>query len=310
MGEDGIDFSVGRQNIVIGDGFLIDGDALNLGKEIADGTLNRGGAYYLAGRRSFDETAILRIGGKQGWRGDLMRLESDNPAQAKPELYAGVLEHVSDKGTLGLTYINITDIDEEFASTAQLDRKDMKVWSVRGQGNAGVENLFLSGEYAWQDKRRADNEDAWYLEAGWTFAEVPGKPYVSYRYSRFSKGYDPLFYGFSRGFGTWFQGEVAGNYPGPFNSNAHIHNVGFSVTPAENVTIGAQLFAFKTIDRDLGNLDAREADLFVQWVATPSITVIPLVGVYKPEKSANNGGFQLGDSGTNFYSQLMILTSF
>ena len=96
---------------VVGDGFLINGDALNFGNGLADGMFDRGGAYYLAGRRSFDETAVLRIGGKQGWRGDIMRLKSDNPAQAKPELYVGTLEHVSDAGTLGLTYIDVTDID-------------------------------------------------------------------------------------------------------------------------------------------------------------------------------------------------------
>ena len=115
LGEDGIDFSFGRQNIVVGDGFLINGDALNFGNGLADGMFDRGGAYYLAGRRSFDETAVLRIGGKQGWRGDIMRLKSDNPAQAKPELYVGTLEHVSDAGTLGLTYIDVTDIDEQYA---------------------------------------------------------------------------------------------------------------------------------------------------------------------------------------------------
>ena len=42
------DLSIGRQNIMIGDGFFIAGDALNLGKAPADGTLDRGGAYYLS----------------------------------------------------------------------------------------------------------------------------------------------------------------------------------------------------------------------------------------------------------------------
>ena len=36
------DLSIGRQNIMIGDGFFIAGDALNLGKAPADGTLDRG----------------------------------------------------------------------------------------------------------------------------------------------------------------------------------------------------------------------------------------------------------------------------
>lgn len=86
LGDDGVDLSFGRQNIVVGDGFLINGDALNMGNGLADGDYNRGGAYYLAARKAFDETAVLRLGGKQGWRSDLMWLKSDNRAQAKTEM--------------------------------------------------------------------------------------------------------------------------------------------------------------------------------------------------------------------------------
>lgn len=310
LGEDGVDISGGRQNIVIGDGFIVAGDALNLGNGFADGMFNRGGAYYLAGRRNFDETFVLRLGGKEGWRGDLMRLKSDNPSQAKPEFYAATLEHVSEPGTLGLTYLDITDIDERFATLSQLDRKEMKVWSARGQGNAGVPDLFLSGEYAWQDKKQAGNENAWYLEAGWTFSALPLKPYVSYRYSRFSKGYDPLFFGFTRGFGTWFQGEVASNYAGPFSSNARVNNIGAKITPMDGVEVGLQWFDFSTIDKSTGNLDGRELDLYASWTVTPNVTVIPLVGIFKPSRSAEQGGTQLGSDDRNFYTQLVLSLNF
>ncbi|MFZ5961269.1 hypothetical protein ACOXVJ_27550 [Pseudomonas knackmussii] len=310
LGDDGIDFSFGRQNIVVGDGFLIDGDALNLGKGLADGEYNRGGAYYLAGRRNFDETEVLRIGGKQGWRGDIMHLKSNNRAQANSELYVGTLEHVADAGTVGLTYVDVTDIDEQYASPLQLDRKDMKTYSLRAQGNAGVQDLFLSGEYAEQNKRHADNENAWYLEAGWTFSDLPWKPYVSYRFSRFSEGYDTLFYGFSRGFGTWFQGEVAGNYAGPFNNNTRVHNIGAKVNPADNVDIGLQWFDFHTLDNDLGNFSGRELDLYADWIVSPNLTITPLIGVYQPKKSAEDGGTQIGSNDSNLYSQLIFSTTF
>lgn len=310
LGKDGIDLSFGRQNIMVGDGFLINGDALNMGKGLADGEFNRGGSYYMAARKAFDQTAVLRLGGKEGWRGDLMWLKSDNRAQAKTQMYVGTLEHVSAAGTVGLTYIDTTDIDKQYASPSQLERDGMKTYSLRGQGNAGVENLFLSGEYAKQDKPHAGNEDAWYLEAGWTFADVAWKPYVSYRYSRFSEGYDTLFYGFSRGYGTWFQGEVAGNYAGPFNSNTRVQNVGFKVTPLENLSVGAQLFDFKTIDRGLGNNDGRELDLYAEWGATEHLMVMPVIGLYQPDKSAEQGGSQLGNNDHNLYSQLVFVTTF
>ncbi|MNZ32662.1 hypothetical protein D3C78_499940 [compost metagenome] len=310
LGEDGVDFSFGRQNIMVGDGFLINGDALNLGAGVADGEFNRGGGYYLAARKNFDQTAVLRLGGKEGWRSDLMWLKSDNRAQAKSEMVVGTLEHVAEAGTVGLTYIDVTDVDEEFASPIQLDRRDMKTYSLRAQGNAGVENLFLSGEYAHQDKKDVDSEDAWYLEAGWTFSDVAWKPSVNYRYSRFSENYDTLFYGFSRGYGTWFQGEVAGNYSGPFNSNSAIQHVGFKVSPLENLNLGVLFFDFDTLDKDLGNTDGRELDLYAEWGATENLMVMPVIGIYQPDKSAEEGGTQLGNDNTNLYSQLVFAFMF
>lgn len=310
LGEDGVDFSFGRQNVMIGDGFLINGDALNLGKGLADGEFNRGGAYWLAARKAFDQTAVLRLGGKDGLRGDLMWLKSDNRAQAKTEMLVGNLEHVSEAGTLGLSAIDISDVDEEFASPFQAERDGMKTYSVRGQGNAGVENLFLSGEYAWQDKKDVDDEDAWYLEAGWTFSDVAWSPSLSYRYSRYSEGFDPLFTGFSRGYGTWFQGEVASNYAGPFNTNTQIHHVALKVSPLENLSVGALWFDFNTLDRDLGNFDGRELDLYAEWAVSDNLIVMPVVGLYQPDRSAEEGGTQLGSDDSNLYSQLVFVTLF
>ena len=310
LGKDGVDLSFGRQNIAIGDGFLINGDALNIGKGLADGEFNRGGSYYLAARKAFDETAVLRLGGKEGWRSDLMWLKSDNRAQAKTEMYVGTLEHVSEAVTVGLTYVDTTDVDEQYASPIQLERDGMKTYSLRATGNAGVKDLFLSGEYAEQDKPHASNEDAWYLEAGWTFSAAPWTPYVSYRYSRFSENYDTLFYGMSRGYGTWFQGEVAGNYAGPFNNNSRIQNVGLKVSPLENLNLGALYFNYDTIDRNLGNTDGHEVDLYAEWHVNDHLTVMPLVGFYQPDKSFDNGGTQLGNNNQNVYGQLLFVTGF
>jgi len=310
LGEDGVDLSFGRQNVRVGDGFLINGDALNLGNGLADGEYDRGGAYWLAARKAFDQTAVLRLGGNQGLRGDLMWLKSDNRAQAKPEMLVGTLEHVSDAGTLGLTVIDIRDIDKQYASPAQLGRDGMKTYSVRGQGNAGVKDLFLSGEYAWQDRKSGGKEDAWYLEAGWTFSDVAWSPSVNYRYSRFSEGYDPLFFGFSRGYGTWFQGEVAANYSGPFNSNTQVHHVAVKVSPLENLSIGALWFDFNTLDRSLGNFDGRELDFYAEWAVSDNLIVMPVVGLYQPDRQANQGGTQLGNDNRNLYSQLVFVTQF
>lgn len=310
LGEDGIDLSFGKQMVAVGDGFLIQGDSLNVGHGLADGQFNRGGAYYLAARKSFDKTAVLRLGGKQGWRGDLMWLQSDNRAQANTEMHVATLEHVADAGTVGLTYIGTSHVDARYASPQQLERDGMKTYSVRAQGNAGVDNLFLSGEYAKQNKPHSADENAWYLEAGWTFADLPWQPNVSYRYSRFSEQYDTLFYGLGRGLGTWFQGEVAGNYAGPFNSNARVQKVGLSVSPAASLTVGALLFKFDTLDRGLGNVDGRELDLYAEWTINEHLMIVPLVGLYQPHRSAEQGGTQLGNDNNNLYSQVVFVSTF
>ena len=310
LGKDGVDVSFGRQNIAVGDGFLIYGDGTNLGKGLADGEFNRGGSTYLGARKNLDKTAGLRLGGQEGWRSDLMWLKSDNRGQAKTEMYVATLEHVAEPGTVGLTYINTIDVDEKYASPTQLERDGMKTYSLRAAGNAGVENLFLSGEYAKQDKPHTATEDAWYLEAGWTFADVAWSPSVSYRYSRFSEGYDPLFYGFSRAFGTWFQGEVAGSYAGPFSTNTRVQHLSLKVSPLENLTISALYFDFDTIDRSLGNPSGQEIDILAEWGVTENLMIIPLIGLYQPEKSAAQGGTQLGNDDLNLYTQLVFATSF
>lgn len=309
LGENGVDISFGRQNIVVGDGFIVSGDALNLGREIAAGELDRGGAFYIVPRKAFDKTAVVRLGGEQGLRSDLMWIKSDNRSQGRPEMAVATLENVTEKGTVGLTYLELLDTDEEFDF---VDRKGIKNYSLRAQGNAGVENLFLSGEYAHQDKN-AGNENAWYLEAGWTFSDVGWAPSVNYRYSRFSEAYDPLFYGNGRALGTWFQGEVASNYAGPFNSNTRVHHVGLKATPAENLTVGALMYRFETIDSGAGafaDLGGKELDIYAEWAATDNLFIIPVVGFYKPDESLATGGSQLGSDNTNVYGQLLVVTVF
>lgn len=309
LGSDGIDLSFGRQSIVVGDGFLIGGDGISFGKGISNGAMDRGGAYYLAPRKAFDETAVLRIGGREGWRSDLMWLKSDNPAQAKAGSFVATLENVGQKGTVGLTYMDVLETDSEFDSNR---RKGTKTYTLRAQGNVGHPDLFLSGEYASQD-RPAGDENAWYLEAGWKFSDVYGMPSVNYRYSRFSEHYDPLFLGNVRAIGTWFQGEVASNYSGPFGTNTKIHQVAFLFSPVESLSLGVLLYNFETNSKKAGafsNLNGSEVDIYANWQATKNLAVVPLLGIYKPDASTLDGGSQIGTDRRNIYSQVLFLTHF
>ncbi|MBG8558881.1 hypothetical protein I4436_04590 [Pseudomonas qingdaonensis] len=310
LGKDGVDASFGRQVVKLGRGFLINDDGPNLGKGPADGALNRGGAYYLAARHAFDRTAVLRLGGERGVHASALWLKSDNRAQAETELAAGTLDYTTAAGTLGLTWIHGLGVTEQWASEFQRQRDGMDTYSLRGEGNAGIDNTSFAFEYAWQDKQ-AGLEKAWYAEAGYTFAELPWAPSLTYRYTRYSEGWDALFTGLSTGYGTWFQGEVAANYAGPFNSNTGVHHLGLVAKPLENLTLGALYFDFDTLHtRNALNLGARELDLYVEWTVSPHLIVSPLVGLYQPKKDENTGGNQVGGNGTNLYSQVTLAMPF
>lgn len=317
LGEDGIDISFGSQQLIIGDGFLINGDALNLGDGLDRefGTnFDRGGAYWLAARKAFDKTAVLRLGGGEGLRSDIFWLESDNNIQARMELAGVNLEYVSEIGTFAAMYIEGLGVDKRYAAESGNTHRDgQKTWSLRYQGNAGVENLFLSAEYVDQDQGDSTRRDgtAWYLEAGWTFADVGWTPEVAYRYTDYSSDFDPLFFGFNRGYGTWFQGEVAGNYAGPFGRDAKIHHVRLGASPRENLQIGVNYFDFKDATV-FGGPDAsgRELDIYAMWTVHDNLIISPLIGFYDPKKSAAQGGTQIGSSGTSTYAQVLFIVPF
>ena len=310
LGTDGVDLSFGRQVIMLGDGFIINDDGTNLGKGVADGEFNRGGAYYLAARHAFDQTALLRLGGKEGVHGSLMWIQSDNRAQANTEMAAGTLEYSAAPGTLGLTYIHGISVDERYANELQKQRAGMNLYSLRGAGNAGIENAHFAAEYAWQDTR-IGAQNAWYSEAGYTFTSLPWSPDLTYRYTRYSKNWDAMFSGFNRGFGTWVQGEVAGNYAGPFNTNAVIQHVALKVKPAQAVTLGALFFDYQTVSTyGMPNLNGRELDLYAEWAVNEHLIVTPLLGLYKPERDQHSAGNQVGGNGTNVYSQLTVAVPF
>jgi hypothetical protein len=69
-------------------------------------------------------------------------------------------------------------------------------------------------------------------------------------------------------------------------------------------------FDFDPIDRSLGNLGGREFDLYAELAVNEHVFISPVVGFYKPEKSANQGGLQLGGDDTDTYLQLIVGTSF
>ncbi|MCB1954031.1 MAG: alginate export family protein [Rhodocyclaceae bacterium] len=316
------DLSVGRQQFQLGDGFLIAGDRINLGKglEPLGVKVDRGGAYYLAAQKSFGNTAILRVDPAGPLRGDAFWLKSDNPYQQDTELAGLNLELVSEGlGTLGLSYMKVLDV-KQGAGLGLWDQRDgMRVTSLRGQGSLGVDNLLLLAEYV--DERGGstavkNDANAWTVEAGWTFADLAWSPTANFRHARFSadkpgttenEAFDPLFFGLSRGLGTWFQGEVASNYAGPANSGNRVDRLEFSVTPREDLTVFAQLWKFEPVGQ-APDLAGRELDLFAFWQIDEHLTFVPLLGVYEPTGSDVKAA--QGNDDRNLYLEAVVIVSF
>lgn len=315
LGHNGLDVSLGSQNLSIGDGFLIEGDALNFGEGLNGGgfDFDRGGAYWLAARKAFNKTAVVRVGGDTGLRSDLFWLESDNRAQAEMELGGINLEYVADHGTFGLLHLKGLDVNDRYAQALGMTNRDgQDTTSIRYQGSAGIDQLFLSAEFVSQNQGDSSHKDAnaWYTEAGWTFDNVTWSPAVNLRYTTYDEEYDPLFFGFNRGYGTWFQGEVAANYAGPFGSDSDVLHVGVKAAPTPAVTVGALFFDFNNTGNGTGAIDGQEIDMYAEWGVNENIFLSPLIGFYKPDNSAGSGGSQLKDDNVNTYVQLIGVVAF
>ncbi|WP_397474838.1 hypothetical protein [Pusillimonas sp.] len=305
LGKDGVHVTAGRRRLFVGDGFLIAKDSLSLGRDYAGGAYDRGGVYYLAPENAFAQTAAVRLGGEQGLVGEFMWLKSNNPGQARPEFAVATLMAKSARNLVGASYIEVLDTDSALDSK---QRKGVKTYSLRTQGDLGVENLFFSAEYAHQ-RRHSGNERAWYGEVGWTFADLPGEPSINYRYSYFSERFDPLLYGNVRSLGTWVQGELAGNYAGPFNSNTKVHHVNLKVSASDSFSVGMLAYRFSSLNKALGRLDGYEIDLYAEWVLD-SFYVMPAIGWYKPKYDAAQGGTQIGGAKGNLWGMLLVTYTF
>jgi len=291
-----VDFSVGAQRFQIGDGFLIYNELLSLGVG-AGRDANRGGAYWLAGRKAFRKTAILKLDFPTPYRMDAFYLGSENPGNGDLEIAGINIERISDDfGTLGITYFRGLKVDKNVLSGSLQKREGMDTYSIRANGTP-VKNIFLSGEFAFQKNNGQGSTDvsahAWYTEVGYTFVKQPFSPKLTYRYSFFSgndpntgtnEAFDPLFYSNSRGFGTWYQGEIAGNYSGPFSTNTGIHHASMALQINDKMSFNLLYFKFATDEPSANVSDdfGQELDLIFEWSPNDNFYVTPGYAMFIP----------------------------
>lgn len=305
LGENGLDVSFGRQSFALGDGFIL-----------ADGNADGGthGAYWMGARTAWANSVIVRIGADTPLHADAFWLRSDSDT-SRDEIYGANLEYTHEGiGTVGAAYFKVED-------SRVASRRDLDVYDLRAALTPlpMAPDFSLAAEVAFQEGGEGANDasaHAWYVEPAYTFSEVPWTPRVAYRYATFSgdetgstenEGYDPLHYGMLGGWGTWFQGEIVGEYMWG-NSNLNSHRIHVSMAPMETVTVGAMAYRF-TFDEPAaaGVTDdhlADELNVYVDWGVNDYLAISAVAGY----AWAGEGGKQL--TGGTDDSQLFQLLAF
>lgn len=194
-------------------------------------------------------------------------------------------------GTAGVTNATVTN-------TLSSNRDGMNVFSAHVGGNMlpFLPDFSLYGNYVYENNSKANHKvdaNAWYVEPGYQLSDVMFTPKLSYRYAHFSgdknngdttkNAYDPFFYNaITRGYGTWFIGEIVGNYV-ISNSNVNIHEVALSINPLDNVKLSVLGYTYN-YDKKAQNAGvtsdnlAREIDFTAEWAITDNVSLSGALG--------------------------------
>jgi len=240
LGENALEFTVGRAPFQLGHGFLI-----------WDGTAEGGtrGGYWSNIRRAFAFASIGRFKTGPHTVEAFYLVKDELPEATTGSRVLGFNYELAlgDATTLGATYLR------GFAHSDQKPTRDgLNIYNLRAftAPLSSLPGLSFEAEFAYEHNGDLLNSTAWTVQGGYEFA-VAWKPRLSYRYAFFqgddpntsrSEAFDPLFLGFYD-WGTWWQGEIAGEY---FVSNSNLisHQVRLHVAPAESFGMGLIFYRF------------------------------------------------------------------
>jgi len=282
IGENALDFSVGREPYELGHGFLVYDGASEGG--------SRGG-YWTNARKAFELAAIARF--KPGAHTiESFYLDKDELAEndTGSRLWGLNYEYaLGEEATIGATYMKVFAHPE-----VRPDRDGLNVFNVRAYVAPIPAHPDVSVEFEYGSERNgpALDSNAWTLQGAYQFSEATWKPKLSYRYAFFqgddpktasNEAFDPLFLGF-HDWGTWWQGEIAGEY---FlsNSNLKSHLIRAHVEPNDALSGGLLFFRFsldhpESFGPQVTSKDAAfEVDAYSDWKVNSNFT-LSLVGAY------------------------------
>ena len=242
LDEDALTITAGNLDYLVGTGLLI-----------ADGTSDGGprGGWFLSLRKAFRRSFLATL--KSGpWKVDGFYLQGEN--RTDPERvysYGGNFElELEDPGiSTGVLYFRRPE--QTGFGGIPFERYDSL--SLMGDW-AATEGLSFAGEYVFQD-RPGTSPKGWYAKGAYQWSGTSWKPEVSYRYAAFdgddtttpeNEAFATAAYGFTD-YGTWFQGEISGNYPLD-NSNLKSHMVRMQLFPTDELVLNVIYYDF-TLDQ-------------------------------------------------------------
>ena len=279
LDKDFLDISFGRQQYMVGNGFLIYSEG---------GAGGERGAFWIGGRRTADYAGIVRMK-SNGWTGDLVYLENDPISDQKTKLGGATVDYTSEQfGNLGGgVYTLESDIES---------RDAMVIYNVRGgitpfaaAGAEALKPVKFEAEYVYEDRDNGwDAGKGWNVAASYPFEQVAWKPTITYRYASFDENYDTLFYGFSD-WGSWFQGEILGEYA-LGNANLDSHMLKLKLQPIEPVTVNLLYFHFTIHDTaafEVTSEDyADEFNLVIDWAVNDHLSLSLVGAIAEPDDAA------------------------
>jgi Alginate export len=264
LGENALDFTVGRTQYKVGHGMLL-----------WDGSSEGGsrGGYWTNARKAFEFAAIGRFKpGKNTVEAFYLKRDELPESNTDSKLWGVNYEYAfNENNTVGATYMKWS------ANDNAPQRDGLDVYDVRAfiAPIPTLPALSFELEYAKEDNGDALDSEAYNALVAWQFDTVMWKPKVSYRYAYFegdnpgtvkNEAFDGLFTGFYD-WGTWWQGEIAGEY---FVSNSNLisHQVRVHTKPTDSIGTGLIFYDF-LLDRPVAPVTsdkvAWEVDWYMDW---------------------------------------------
>lgn len=286
LGENALDFTIGRARYELGHGMLLWDGAPDGG--------TRGG-YWTGARKAFEMAAIGRFKpGAHTLEGFYLD-KDDNPEADSHSKVRGVNYQyaMGEHTTLGATYMRWS------ANATAPQRDELNVHNARVDTAPfkKLPGLSFQAEYALEDNDAALDATAWNVLAAYQFDQA-WKLKLSYRYAFFegddpttsdNEAFDPLLTGFSD-WGSWWQGEIAGEY---FISNSNLisHQLRAHVTPSESISTGLIFYDFNldhpaSLGPQVTSSDvAYELDWYMDWSVNDNFTFSFVAAMADPGKA-------------------------